>query len=49
MVSKEKSRVMITLPNKIIEELQRLCDLYGMPLSQMIVMLVVDKLRERNK
>ena len=47
MVSKEKTRVMITLPNRIVEELQRYCEKYGMPLSQVISMMVVDKLEER--
>lgn len=47
MVSSSKKRVMITLSNKTIEDLQSLQDLYQMPLSQVINMLVVEKLQER--
>ena len=41
MVREDKKRVMITLPRKVIKDLEVICDSYGMNKSQMISMLVV--------
>lgn len=47
MVSKNKSRVMVTLTKKSVLELDELCEMYGMSRSQIVQMLVVVFHRER--
>lgn len=47
MVKQTNKRIMITLPKKTLERLDKLCEIYDMTYTQLIKMVVMEKLEER--
>lgn len=47
MVKDSKARITITLPKKVIKDLEVLQEKYDLPLSTLIHLMIVEKLQER--
>lgn len=47
MVKEENKRVMITCTPKMLQQLDMLCEIYDMSISQLLKMIVAEKAAER--